>query len=99
MSNDTDTPAGFRVHVGNDYATFLLLDVYDVTTPAEALEQARKVRYRITHVVNEDRWLAVGNRSACTVQVEEYDCPDAWWEDEDNDLSTLKFYCDEQDAL
>lgn len=94
-----DTVAGYRVHVGNPDATFLLLDVYDVTTPAEALEQARKVRYRIVRESDGAWYLVPSDTSNCTTQVEEYDCPDAWWEDEDNDLSTLEFYCDEQDAL
>lgn len=92
------TPAGYRVHVGNDYATFMLLDVFDVATPADALEQAKRVRYYVLRE-NGKEWLAIADRSACTVQVEEFACPDKWWEDEDNDLSTLEFSCDEDDAL
>jgi hypothetical protein len=98
--------SGFRVHVGmRDYPhqTFLLLDVYDVTTPAGAKEKARRCTYDAAKYDNL-LWLGVHDSYSCGVEVSEAGNPDALPDDIicyrwQGWSGGVTFICNEDDAL
>lgn len=104
MTN-ADIDTGYRVHIGNEVSTFLLLDVWGVASAEQAVEKAKNIRFTRTH----DGYLtmAIYGKIGKVVTItsvrrmgdfDQFDAPEPVWDE--TDLSSLDFWCDEEmDAL
>lgn len=103
--NSTDIDTGYRVHIGNEVATFLLLDVWGVTSAEQAVEKAKGLRYARTY----DGYLSMTHYGKIGMGMgfitvrrmgdfDQFDAPEPVWDEQD--LSSLEFWSDEEmDAL